>query len=357
MNAETGGHRMTHEREIRVGVVGLGFGRTVHVPAFGMVPGCSVVALAGRKAAAVEAAAATLPGVRGYGSWRDMLDAGGLDAVSIAVPPAAQPEIAIAAAERGMAVFCEKPAAGDVAQATAMLAAVRRSGVAHAVNFLFPETPAWHEARRAVVDMATRQPLRQAALTWRVETYAHRHDLHDGWKRSPADGGGALSTFVSHSAYYLEWMFGPVRAVLARLLPSPGDDARVTAWLEFASGLHGTLDVATDCPCGSGHRLEVYGHDGAVVLANSTADYVRGFDLRIESRGGPTSGLNETIPGAEDGRIWATSRIAARFVDRVRNGGGGGPDLGDGLRVQHVLAAFRESDRRGGWVEVPRDRG
>jgi predicted dehydrogenase len=345
---------MGSQAEIRIGVVGLGFGRQVHAPAFRSIPNCHVVALSGRRRDQADAAAATIPGSRGFGAWQEMLDAGELDAVSIAVPPAAQAEIAIAAADRGLAVFCEKPAAGDVAAAEAMLAAVRRHGVAHAVNFLFPEIPAWQSAKRAIAALAARHPLRQAALTWRVETYAHRHDLHDGWKRSPGEGGGALSTFVSHSLYYLEWLFGPARAVLARLLPSAADDARVMAWLDFESGLHVMLDVATDCPFGSGHRLEVYGSDGAVMLENRASDYVRGFVMGAESRSGGPPETVEPIPGDEDGRIWATAQIATRFVERVRSGDSGSPDLTDGLRVQRILAACRESDRTGRWVEVPR---
>lgn len=341
-------------REIRVGVVGLGFGRQVHVPAFQSLPGCRVVAITGRDRGRAEAAAAMIGGAGGFGSWREMLDAGGLDAVSIAVPPASQPEIAIAAAEQGLGVFCEKPAAGDVATAEAMLAAVRRYGVAHAVNFLFPEIPAWQAAKRAVAALADRHPLRHASLTWRVETYAQRHDLRDGWKRSPAEGGGALSTFVSHSAYYLEWLFGPLQSVMARLLPSTADDAQVTAWLTFESGLNMTLDVATNCPFGSGHRLDVYAHDGAVVLENQGADYVRGFGMRAESRSGDAPIPVEPILGDQDGRIWATARIAERFVERIRHGGSGVPDLTAGLQVQHILQACRQSDRTGRPVEVTR---
>jgi len=344
---------MGDQAEIRIGVVGLGFGRQVHAPAFQSIPNCRVVALAGRRRDQADAAAAQIPGTRGFGSWREMLDVAELDAVSIAVPPATQPEIAIAAAERGLGVFCEKPAAGDPAAAEAMLAAVRRYGVAHAVNFLFPEIPAWQAAKQATAALAARHPLRQAALTWRVETYAHRHDLHDGWKRSPIEGGGALNTFVSHSLYYLEWLFGPARAVLARLLPSAADDASVMAWLDFDSGLHVTLEVATDCPFGSGHRLEVYGGDGAVMLENQASDYVRGFAMRAETRSGKPSETVEPIPGNEDGRIWATAQIAARFSERVRSGACGSPDLVDGLRVQQILAACRESDRTRRWVEVP----
>jgi predicted dehydrogenase len=158
---------------------------------------------------------------------------------------------------------------------------------------------------------------------------------------------------VSHSAYALEWLFGPIRRVLARLLPSATDDAQVTAWLDFASGLHGTLDVATNCPFGSGHHLEVYGGDSAVRLGNTSSDYVRGFQLQAPSRASDANVLVDPIPGDHDGRIWATAQIATRFVERIRNGGAGGPDFGDGLRVQRLIDACRTSDANLAWVEVP----
>lgn len=346
---------MDRKTETRVGIVGLGFGRQVHAPAFQRIPGCRVVAIAGRDREAASTAAATIAGCAGFGSWHAMLDNGGLDAISIAVPPAAQPEIVQAAAERGLAVFCEKPIAADVAAAERMLAAVRRHGVAHAVNFSFPEIPSWQEARQAIADHLVGGPLRNASLTWQVETYAHRHDLRNGWKRSPEQGGGALSTFVSHSAYYLEWLFGPMRRLLARLSPPSGDDARVLAWIDFTSGLQTTLDVAVDCPFGPGHRLEVQAADAAISLCNPSADYVRGFTLDIRSRVDGAPRQVESMPGDDDGRVWATSRIAARFVAAVRGGGSCTPDVGAGLRVQRILAAFRRSAGSGSWVEVPRD--
>ena len=348
---------MQSQPEIRVGVVGLGFGRQVHVPAFQSVPGCRVVAVAGTCADRAQAAAAVIPGARGYGSWQELLQSGGLDAVSVAVPPALQPEIAVAAADRGLGVFCEKPAGENVAQVEAMLAAVGSNDVANAVNFLFPEIPAWQAAKKLIADMALGAPLRHAALTWRVETYAQRHGLHDSWKRLPASGGGALNTFVSHSVYYLEWLFGPIAAVTARLVPSDCDDAQVLAWIDFASGICVNLDVATNCPFGSGHRLEVYGRDGAVTLENGDADYVRGFEVGANSRISASEVIQDPIPGEEDGRIWATARIASRFIERVRHGGSVSPDLAGALRVQRILDAFRKSVRTGARIEVEREAG
>jgi predicted dehydrogenase len=343
---------------IRIGVVGLGFGAKVHGPAFARVEGCRVVAVAGRDADKAATAGASLGGVKGFAGWREMLDGVDLDAITIAVPPVVQPEIVCEAAARGLSVFCEKSAAVDVAGAERMLHAVTQGRVTHAINFLFPEIPAWVAAKERIGAMASAQPLRNAALTWRVETYAHRHNLTEGWKRATADGGGALNGFVSHSVYYLEWLFGPVRRLLARLSPPGGnDDSRVEAWLDFDSGMSASLSVAIDCPFGTGHRLEVYGHDSAVILDNPGADYVSGFKLTTHAS---TPLPNAPRPvadfaGVTDGRIWATSQIAARFVSHLRSGGLPTPNLGHALHVQRVLHAFRESHQSQRWTEAPHE--
>jgi predicted dehydrogenase len=335
----------SHADRIRIGIVGLGFGQQVHAPAFAGIDGCEVVAIAGRDPQRAAAAAHKLEIARSFGCWETMLNDSQLDAVSIAVPPHAQPAIVAAAAKRKIAVFCEKPAAADVTSAAAMLAAVREHRVEHAVNFLFPEIPAWREAKRRIDELAARGGLRHAALAWRVETYASRHNSNS-WKRRAGEGGGALSNFVSHSIFYLEWLFGRIKQVQARLFPRESmDDSRVDAWIEFESGLPLTMSVATDCPFGSGHRLEVYGGDGAVVLANAGSDYVQGFDLQAPTRsaGDDLPSRVEDMNGSIDGRVWATARLARRFVDRLRADGPTTPNLVDGLRVQQVIEGFRRS--------------
>lgn len=342
---------------IRVGVVGLGFGAKVHGPAFAQIEGCRVVAIAGRSEQKAEAAGAAIGGAKGFLGWREMLDGAELDAITIAVPPALQPEIVCEAAARGLAVFCEKPAAADVTSAEQMLQAVTQAGVTHAINFLFPEIPAWITARERIHAMGRGQPLRHGALTWRVETYAHRHNLTDGWKRSIVEGGGTLNGFVSHSVYYLEWLFGPMRRLLSRLSPAGGgEDSRVEAWLDFDSGMTVSLSVAVDCPFGTGHRLEVYGHEGAIILDNPSPDYVTGFKLVTPTRT-PSASLplaKADFGGVVDGRVWATSQIAARFVSHLRSGGSPTPNLTHGLRVQRILQAFRHSHHLQQWVDAPR---
>jgi predicted dehydrogenase len=334
---------------LRIGVIGVGFGQQVHVPAFRADARCQVVAICARSREHAARAAARLGVPQTYGDALQMMASREVDAVSIAVPPALQPELVVAAAEAGKHVFCEKPLAADVAAAERALAAAEKSGVAHAMDFIFPEIPAWQQAR-SLLAAGTLGALRHAAVSWRVESYAFARGL-DSWKMRSTEGGGTLNNFVSHSLYYLEWLLGPVTRIAARFTPrQSAGEARVDAWLELASGCPVTLSVAADAFLGSGHRLEIYGEQGTLRLENRTADYVNGFTLSVGTRStGAFSAQTLEPPGEPDGRIAAASAIVRRFVDAVLSGSAVEPNLAHGLRVQHLMAAARAADRSGAW--------
>ena len=342
-------------KPLRVAVIGIGFGQHVHVPAWRTDDRCEVVAVAASTLERARAVAERLSVPAAYGHWREMLEKERLHAVSIALPPHLQPHVAQACAERGVAIFCEKPAASTVKDAQQMLTTAQDARVGHAINFMFPEIPAWRAARDLLRAGAIGEP-RHAALAWRVETYAVRHNTQ-GWKQRAESGGGTLNNFVSHAVYYLQWLLGPVASVQARLEPAaPCDDVRVGAWVGFASGVMLNLAVAADCPHGSGHRLEVYGSDGALILHNDTSDYVRGFELAMGTRADTAlqarpvlDNLTET---ATDGRIAATASIMRRLVDHLQGCALPTPNLADGLAVQRVLERFRASASAGTRLDV-----
>jgi len=337
---------------LRVGVIGVGFGQRVHVPAFRADARCRVVAICCRNREHAARMAEQLEVANAYGDARQMLASGELDAVSIAVPPVLQPELLIAAAEAGKHVFCEKPLAADLPTAERALAAVRKSGVVHAMDFIFPEIPAWQQAR-SVLAAGTLGKLRHAVVSWRMESYALAHGL-ESWKTRSAEGGGTLSNFASHSLYYLEWLLGPVTRLAARLTPrEAAGEVRVDAWLELASGCSVGLSVAADAFLGPGHRLEIYGEQGTLLLENCTTDYVNGFALSVGTRetGGLATRPTERFPHV-DGRIGAASSIVRRFIDAILANTTVDPNLAHGLRVQQLMAAARAADRSGCWQSV-----
>ena len=327
---------------VRVGVVGTRFGTAVHVPAFRADARCQVVALAGRDAVRVEEVArvAGVPGV--FPDAFALIASGGVDAVTLAVPPAHQPALIEAAARAGKAVFCEKPLAASYSEAEAAVLAVETAGVVHAVDFLFPELETWRQAAGLIASGAIGS-VKHFAYHWAVETWSGRTSPAS-WKSAEEDGGGTLGNFVSHVFHNVSALLGPVAGIVGfseRFRPRDGRG--VSGVLELTDGTVGTVVVATDAFLGRGHVVEVFGDEGTLVLRNTGRDYVSGFQLSLGRRADGMLRLvgEESIVPGRDGRIAPVSVLASRFLDAVIGGGTVMPNLHDALRVQALLASAR----------------
>jgi predicted dehydrogenase len=134
---------------LRFGIAGTGYwAREVHLPGILQTDGAELVGVWGRTPGLVEEIARNHR-IQPFGRLSDMLAE--VDAVSIAVAPSAQPDIALAAAQAGKHLLLEKPVALTVEQARAVEAAVQKAGVANLVFFMrlfVPEISAAIEAER-----------------------------------------------------------------------------------------------------------------------------------------------------------------------------------------------------------------
>ena len=353
-------------RTVRLGIIGAGFAAQVHAPAFRSDGRCELAAIASGSAERGAAAAAALGIGKAYPRWQELIEDETIEAVTIAVPPAAQAEIVLAALERGKAVFAEKPLAVSLADAERMVAAARAAGVPNMVDFNFTGVVPWIEARRRLAAGAI-GPLRHLAVTWHVETRANLLAL-DNWKTRGGEGGGTLFNFGSHVLHYLEWLAGPLTGLTARRFAAPASalesgpagnpagDTFLTLSGAYRSGAATGVAVGTAAFRGSGHRLEFYGAEGTMVLDNPTVGHMRGFTLRLATRG--REGWRELlvedttdVPEADD-RAAPVARLATRFLDWVVEGKPASPDFAEGLRVQALLEAARKSDESGKWLEV-----
>lgn len=324
---------------VRVGVIGLRFGSQIHVAAFRNDCRSEVVALAGRDAAKTAAVARDLEVPQSFGDWRALASAADIDAISIAVPPATQAQIISAACKQGKHVFCEKPVAASVDDARSALQAAEGAGVVHGIDFIFPEIAVWRRTKTLLEEGAIGQPT-HFAYSWRVETYASLTNANT-WKNHPDQGGGALGNFVSHIFFNVEWLFGPIRSIKGFVCSMDGRAA--DGVLELTNGMTGSLSVRTDACLGSGHRLEIYGADGILLLHNRTADYASGFDVSLGTRAsGALTPVSEQADAPQatyvDGRVAPTTRLVGRFLDAVCDGGAMTPNLVHGLRVQELVA-------------------
>ena len=121
----------------RIGIIGLGFIAPMHLEGYTKCPEvevtafCDIISERAHNAAARYGAA----GAKVYTDYRKMLKDEKLDAVSICTENNMHAEIAIAALDAGMHVFCEKPMAITGAEADAMVAAARRNGKKLSVGY------------------------------------------------------------------------------------------------------------------------------------------------------------------------------------------------------------------------------
>lgn len=342
---------------IRLGIVGTNYGRTVQLPAFRADPRCDVVALAGSNAARTAELARGADVAKAYGDWRALIADTDIDAVAIATLPNLQAEIAIAALQAGKPVFAEKPLAGDLAAAHAMLDAATQSGLATGIDFNFHQIMAWLKAK-AMLDDGTIGALRHVTVHWHVESYSIQTRMRN-WKTAGGDdGGGVLGNFVSHCLHYLEWFGGPVAGLQARVAGLPDDadlQTTVAMALQFVAGPQVSLSMSCASYAGIGHRVEFFGEDGTLVLHNPTADYMRGFELTYAKRPGRIEPVAVDDPfdaQLPDGRIAPLARLVKKFLDSIETGRQTAPGFAEGYRVQRLIDAAQRSHRAGAWIDL-----
>ena len=341
---------------LRFGVVGIGYGQQVLVPAIRAVPGCEVVALAASSQERAERISERVGVASAYGDWRELVASDAVDVVAIAVPPIRQPEIAAVAARHGKHLLCEKPLATALAGADALARTVREAGVAAGIDFQFRFIPAWAEAHRQL-QAGVVGPVRHVSILWHVETYANRRRL-TSWKTTPEDGGGALASMGSHVLHYVEWLFGPITSISCQGHGWPGSETGeageageplVTLVLGLASGAVVSVTIGTNSPAGSGHHIEVYGDEGQLVLANPGPDYMAGFSVAVRRRDepAPTVVWADPVESGVDGRIPPVVALVTELAEAIRQGRPPVPSVEAGRRVQQLMdLAYRSSAER-----------
>ncbi len=126
---------MPTDSPVRIGIVGAGRFAETHLDQFARVDGAEVVAVCRRNEDALRELQRRYDIPAGYTDYRDMLNSGGIDAVSIVTPTASHHRIAMDAISAKLHVLCDKPLALTAADAKEMLDAAEKAGVVHSTNF------------------------------------------------------------------------------------------------------------------------------------------------------------------------------------------------------------------------------
>jgi predicted dehydrogenase len=275
---------------LRLGIIGTGLiVQAKHWPALAALQDVfRVAALANRtpaRASTLADAVASTSGVRPavYSDYREMLDREHLDAVSLALPPALNPEVVEVSLAWGCHALAEKPIAATLADAAPMSAWPGRYGRVLMIAENYRYLPSHQRAARLISQGAIGTPL---TARWSYYQYLGPENPYykTAWRQHPVHLGGYLSDAGVHHAAVLRMLLGEVETVSGQVtrmradLP-PADT--LSATLHFKSGALGTYAVTYALP-GPRTPLEVAGSEGVLLISRYQVDLWQG-DKPVQS--------------------------------------------------------------------------
>ena len=199
--------------QVGVGLVGSGFIAEMHAEAFAQSTIASVRAVASRSADRVAEFARQHDIPAWHTDFRELVERPDVDLVCIAAPNHLHRDIAVAAAEAGKHVVCEKPLARTLAEADEMIAACQRAGVKlmYAEEICF--APKYVRAKQLADEGAL------AMSTWCGRESSTTARTRDWFWDPQLAGGGVLMDMGCHGIEFARWVYGKpaVRSVTAEV--------------------------------------------------------------------------------------------------------------------------------------------
>ncbi|MAS93012.1 MAG: dehydrogenase [Verrucomicrobiales bacterium] len=311
--------------------------------------------------------------------WRKLLERDDIDAIDIALPTHLHAETAIAAAEAGKHIFCEKPFCNSTAEAEAILAAAEKAGVVHYLNHNYRRCPAVTLAKKLIDEGEIGE-----IYHWRgayQQSWLTNAEYPVDWKLKKATAGaGPLWDLGSHAVDLAHYLVGDFKEISCRgkqfiserpLASDPSQMGEVEVECaalmtgEFQNGALATIET-TRYATGqkNRHTFEIYGSKGSMTwdmqdmnrlqfYSTSDAEHASGFrDILVTER------CHEYVnawwpPGHIIGYEHGFVHAAVDFLQAIKDGKGITPDFHDGVRIMKVLDAALESmDGSGGPIAI-----
>lgn len=343
--------------------------------------------ICGRNESAVKAAAETYGWDNYETDWRKVVANPEIDVIDVSTPGNTHAEIAIAAANAGKAVWCEKPIGNTLDEAKAMLDAVKANNVPHAVFHNYRKAPAVALAKKMISEgkLGTLYHIRAIylqdwiadpnfPLVWRLkkeiagsgthgDINAHIIDLARHLVGEFDEVSGLLHTFIKQRP-----IAGEIDDKLgAKATSEMGDvtvDDAAMFLARFKNGALGTFE-ASRFAVGRKNKnsFEINGSKGSIVFNlermneleyynNDDPEGYQGFRL--------IQATESVHPYA--GHFWPVGHImgyehtfinlVADAVTNMVNGTPISPDFVDGYENQRVLDAVEVSHEKKAWVSL-----
>lgn len=309
--------------------------------------------------------------------WSDVVADPAIDVVDIATPGSTHCEIALAAAQAGKHLMCEKPLALNAAEARRMYEAAERAGVRHLVNFNYRRVPAVMLAKQLIESGELGEISFFQAAYW--QDWALEPTVFLVWRMDKrVAGAGVMADNGSHLIDLARYLLGEIQEVAGaaeivikrRPLPDGTDTGAVSTddtagfLLRFRNGALGLLGASR---ISAGHknalRFEVNGRKGSLSF-----DLERLNELQLyQAEDRPVRGFRTVlVTDAEHPYLrywWPPGHMLGwehtfvhqyyEFLKGIVNNTPVSPTFFDGWRAQEVLDAMQTAVTERCWVKVP----
>ncbi len=376
------------KKKLNIGLVGYGFMGRAHSNAFRKVAHFFPLdyepvlkAASARNKEKIEAFASQW----GYEStetdWHKLIERPDIDLIDIASPNDTHAEIAIAAAEAGKMVLCEKPLGRTPAESEKMTAAVEKAGVPNMVWYNYRRIPAVTLAKQLVDEGKLGKIFHYRAKF--LQDWTISAELPQGgaglWRLDASvAGSGVTGDLLAHCIDSAIWLNGPLTEVSAmtetfikerthsltgEVQPVGIDDA--SAFLaRFANGSIGTFEATRYA---RGHKalytLEINGENASCAWDLHDLHRLQYFDHRDSGRvrgwrsihvtdGDQPYMKNWWVPGLQIGYEHSFVHQAADFLSGLAEGKVPGPNFREALATDYVCDAVLRSAKNRKWETI-----
>jgi predicted dehydrogenase len=359
-------------RKLNVAMIGYGFMGRAHSNAFHQVGHffdlpyeLNLKVVSGRNQAAAQGFAAKWGWEETQTDWQSAVTRKDIEVVDICSPNHLHAPIAIAAAEAGKIVLCEKPLAMNVAEAQRMAAAAQ-----NVPNLV------WFNYRRVPAIALARQLVEQGRVG---EIYHYRATYLQSWGGDPARAGvwrfrkadagsGAMGDLLSHSLDLALLLNGPITeltSLIHTFVPNREVDDAVMALARFANGSLGTFEATRFAiGCRNRNSFEIHGSQGALRFNLEDLNRLEFFDKNEATEIQGNHNVLVTGPGHPyTSHFWPPGHILgyehtfiatlADFLTCLAGNDTFHPNFNDAVEVQKLLGAVESSAQSKSWTSVP----
>jgi myo-inositol 2-dehydrogenase/D-chiro-inositol 1-dehydrogenase len=238
---------------LRFGLIGCGQQGRQLAAALRHVPDTQLTACSDPDPVALHA----VPGARvaRFADYRALLDASAIDAAIVATPHMFLADAALAVAQSGRHVFCEKPLATSAEHARSVVVAAGGAGINLMVGYVQRFDPL-RQRMKCLLDGGAFGELAYVVA-------GKGGPPLSGWQQNRADGGGQLLWVGSHLIDQLQWLLGRrVERVFAEIRRTESSATDITSVVTLR--LTGGLLVHLDC---SQAAADVYDYIDAIALS------------------------------------------------------------------------------------------